>query len=292
MQFLQPTFDSNQNKIVSNSWGGAEVDFGESSCLAISQLCQSASAKGINITVALGDNGSSDGIGSASTSLNVRFPSSSPYVISCGGTSLKTSPTFNEVAWSWDPTYKWGSGGGMSKYFALPSYQSGVIPAGFSKTLRQRLLPDVSTNADPLTPVVLVKNNQYIYMGGTSVVAPTFAGLLARIQPTTFINPILYKNRNKNLQISSSWFRNITSGNNPYYKCSASSYSCVCGIGTVNGQNLKNILANFDSLNESKLIFSSESTKKSESKNESSDKLNKSKNSKLSNEGGWCFGCC
>ncbi len=70
------------------------------------------------------------------------YPSTSPNVVSVGGTSLYLNGTNygSESAWS-------GSGGGLSSYETQPAYQQGVV----TQSSTARANPDVSYDADPNT---------------------------------------------------------------------------------------------------------------------------------------------
>ena len=114
----------NNPKVISISWGAPELAFGTSAMAAYDQLFSIGNTKGINFTVANGDNGSTDGISGGLPHCD--FPSTSPHVISCGGTSKLSVGTL-ETVWSWNATYKWGTGGGISSYFKIPAYQNGKI---------------------------------------------------------------------------------------------------------------------------------------------------------------------
>src|SRR4029077_21044367 len=139
-------YDKHHNTTISVSWGAPENEFGtRSDLLALSHLCELATQNGMNITVASGDKGSSDGEGSVWTSLNVDFPASSPFVVACGATTLSTSPSYKETAWSWNSARQWGSGGGLSSIFPVPSYQATIIPAGLKTPISFRAVPDIST---------------------------------------------------------------------------------------------------------------------------------------------------
>ena len=85
---------------------------------AFDEACQSAAALGITITVASGDNGSSDG-GSGN---NVDFPASSPHVLGCGGTELTAANGViqQEIVWNDQPQGGGASGGGVSSVFPIP----------------------------------------------------------------------------------------------------------------------------------------------------------------------------
>ena len=74
-----------------------------------------------------------------------------------------------------------GSGGGVSQYESEPSYQQGV------QSLDMRTTPDVSLVADPATGAWIADSynldpsNPFEVVGGTSLSAPAWAGLLASL---------------------------------------------------------------------------------------------------------------
>ena len=206
--------------ILSVSWAASELyNYG-----ALESTLKSAADKGINIFVASGDYGSTDASGNTST---CNYPSSSPNVISCGGTTLvcptlkyKDSST-KEVTWT-------GSGGGISKVYAKPSYQSS-LQGNF------RQIPDISLDADPSTGIAVLLNGEYVVYGGTSFVAPLMAGFLATINVSTFINPLLYS-------APKTCFYDIISGNNGTYTAKQGHDACT-GLGSVNGAALSQWLS-------------------------------------------------
>ena len=122
----------------------------------------------------------------AGDSPSVFYPSTSPNVVSVGGTSLGMSLTTGnftgESAWQL-------AGGGPSAYEPRPSYQNNV-----SKTVgNYRATPDISANADPWTAVWVydtyqmqgdppcdLSNGWYCWweVGGTSVATPLWAGIV------------------------------------------------------------------------------------------------------------------
>lgn len=228
------------SKVISISWGGPENEFDEATTL--NTLLATAVAKGIPVCVASGDNGSGDGeVGS----LNVDFPSSSPNVVSCGGTSIPDSG--NETAWIWNEENKWGGGGGISTLFPKPFYQSGV------ETIPEttfRMVPDVSLLADPLTGWIVYYNGEETTVGGTSCAAPAFAGYLGLIDITIpknkCINELLYQIYTT--PSKAACYKDIIGGSNDsipndpnYYNCIVG-YDMVTGMGSIDGTNLFNKL--------------------------------------------------
>ncbi len=217
--------------IISISWGLVESGWGSSNLNAYNNLFKSASTKNITILAASGDNGSSDG----SSGNNVDFPSSSPYVLACGGTNLKT---VNDITISQEITWT-GSGGGISKTFARPSYQSNI-----SSTLLSgmRGSPDVSGVADPSTGHVIysAREGGWFVVGGTSAVSPLWSGLLGKINQSLgtnvgFIHPFLYSTTNI--------YNDIVAGNNGAFSAIVGWDKCT-GFGSFDGTKLLNALAN------------------------------------------------
>ena len=108
---------------------------------------------------------------SSGDSPGVIWPSASRNVVSVGGTSLSRDPTTGafqkELAWQ-------SGGGGPSLYEPLPSFQSGV--AGIPQS--RRATPDIASDADPSTGVWVFANPYWYIVGGTSVSAPVWAGIV------------------------------------------------------------------------------------------------------------------
>ena len=145
--------DTNRPSVISISWGGPESSWTAQSMTAMDEAFQAAAAMGITVCVASGDNGSSDGVNDGAD--HVDFPASSPFALACGGTSLKAGAGSiqSEVVWN-DGANSGASGGGVSGFFALPSWQAqlhAVDSKGASVALANRGVPDVAGNADPET---------------------------------------------------------------------------------------------------------------------------------------------
>ena len=218
--------------IISISWGATESQWSLSTLTAYNNLFQTASTKNITILAASGDYGSSDGkVGN-----NVNFPSASPYVLACGGTNLKTinnTTISTEIVWS-------GSGGGVSKTFARPSYQNNLPQNTLNLLNGKRGSPDICGNADPNTGYVLYSASQggYFVVGGTSAVSPLWSGLLGRINQSLgfnvgFINPFLYSQTNI--------YNDILQGNNGAFSGALGWDPCT-GWGSPNGVKILNAL--------------------------------------------------
>jgi kumamolisin len=162
--------------------------------------------------------------------------------LACGGTSLKTRghTISSETVWN-DGASGGASGGGVSTFFALPSWQSGLKAAnnkGQATALTKRGVPDVAGDADPQTGYDVRIDGTDTVIGGTSAVAPLWAALIARINqvsgtPVGYINPLLYRNANA--------LRDITQGNNGDFYATVGWDACT-GLGSPNGPALSGTL--------------------------------------------------
>ncbi|MGA8937813.1 MAG: S53 family peptidase [Acidobacteriaceae bacterium] len=203
----------NKPSVISISWGGPESTWTQQAWTALDAACQAAAAVGVTITVACGDNGSTDGVSGAGN--NVDFPASSPYVVACGGTTLSGSGSTisSEVVWNELAIGEGATGGGVSTLFPLPVWQQNSnVPAAPSAG-GGRGVPDVAGDADPSTGYVIRVDGQTTVIGGTSAVAPLWAGLIALANQQNgasagFVNPVIYAASAKKA------FRDITQGNN------------------------------------------------------------------------------
>src|SRR5271166_954014 len=154
------------------SWGADEGNWGRAAALNMDSVCMQAGMVGMVVTAAAGDNDSSDG-GAGKT--NVDVPAACPHVLACGGTR-RLHMGHGETVWNNNPGNAdgEGTGGGYSTFFQpMPTWQIGA-PRGPG-----RMVPDVAANADPYTGYKIVLNGQVIIVGGTSAVAPLYAGFIA-----------------------------------------------------------------------------------------------------------------
>jgi kumamolisin len=231
---------ANKPSVISISWGSAEVNWTKQSMTALDAACQSAAALGITITVAAGDNGSTDGV--SGTANHVDFPASSPHVLACGGTKLQGSGSHitSEVVWNETAANEGATGGGVSNVFPLPTWQSSANVPKPTTAGGGRGVPDVSGDADPASGYSIRVDGQTMVIGGTSAVAPLWAGLIALTNAQNgksagFIQPAIYASKGK---IS---FNDITSGNNGGFKAGPGWDACT-GLGSPIGVKLPPIV--------------------------------------------------
>ena len=231
--------------VISISWGAPEDAWTAQSRAAMDAAMQDAATLGVTITAASGDNGSSDGAGDGK--LHVDFPSSSSFALACGGTTLKASrgKITAETVWNETANQEGATGGGISKFFALPSYQQKAgVPAHPETQFAGRGVPDVSGDADPATGYQVVVDGQSIIVGGTSAVAPLWAGLIALLNqqlsaPVGLLQPKLYS-------LGEAVFQDVKNGNNDdsglgFFSAKTGWDPCT-GLGSPNGTALLSAL--------------------------------------------------
>ncbi len=214
------------DQIVTTSWGLCEqaVQQGSPGVQEAENLIfQQAAAQGQTIFSASGDQGSND-CNAFQTStpvdpvLSVDDPSSQPYVVATGGTTINdaTQPANEQV---WNDGAVWGSGGGgISESWPMPAWQAAPqVPGGAAATSNSgavsaaetfegtnfclddnnagpdesacRQLPDVSAGADEFTGGITVFSavaaGGWNTFGGTSSAAPLWAAMLADVNASS-----------------------------------------------------------------------------------------------------------
>jgi kumamolisin len=237
--------------VLSISWGFAEGQdiWSAAAIQAVNEGFQAAAAMGVTVCCAAGDDGSRDQITDGHAHCD--FPASSAFVLACGGTTLQGSGKNITSETVWNEGADGGStGGGISDAIALPSWQSGAgVPPSVNPGHRVgRGVPDVAGNADPETGYQILADGQAGVVGGTSAVAPLWAGLVARLNqllgtPVGFLNPLLYG------QVASAKaFHDITKGNNDITGAiggypARTGWDACTGLGSPDGAAIATALA-------------------------------------------------
>ena len=234
------THDStNSPSVISISWGAPESQWTEQALNSFDEAFQTAAAIGVTVCAASGDNGSSDGVNDGDN--HVDFPASDPFVLGCGGTSLRTRHNkIREVVWNDLPSGGSG-GGGVSDVFPLPAWQTGLAVPPPTTATGGRGVPDLSGDAGPNTGYNVLVDGERMVIGGTSAVAPLYAGLVALINeqrgaPVGYLNPLIYA-----AGVRTSVFRDITQGNNGDFSA-AKGWDACTGNGTPDGTKLQQAL--------------------------------------------------
>jgi pseudomonalisin len=260
--------------IVTLSFGNCEAAIGTAGNQFWNSLWQQAAAQGMTVLVSSGDSGAagcddpSNPRGSNGRTVNGLC--SSPYSTCVGGTQFADTSNPNaywsttsdpatwasalsyipETVWNASGTVAggsglWASGGGASQVYAKPSWQIG--PGVRSDGWRD--VPDVSLNSAIHNGYLIALNGQYYVVAGTSVAAPSFAGLLAlALQKTGArqgnVNPTLYSLAAKQASGGSSVFHDIATGNNSVPGVAGFNagvgYDLATGLGSVDAALLVN----------------------------------------------------
>ncbi len=224
----------NKPSVISISWGSAEINWTAQAMDAFEQAFADAAAMGVTICCASGDNGSTDGVSDGAQ--HVDFPASAPHALGCGGTKLVVS-NGAKTETVWNAGTNSATGGGFSTHFAVPAYQS-ALNQGWSG----RGVPDVAGDADPASGYAVRVDGQDFVIGGTSAVAPLWAGLVALLNqklghPVGYLNPLLYGSlKGKGITTD------ITQGNNGAQQAKTGWDACT-GWGSPNGQKLLTALS-------------------------------------------------
>jgi kumamolisin len=211
--------------VCSISWGADEASWGAQAGNDMEQAATNATAAGMVVFAASGDNDSSDG---AADRANVDLPASAPHVIGCGGTGKTRT---QETVWNNNPGNAdgEGTGGGFSTIFKpMPPWQAGA-PHGPG-----RMVPDIAANADPKTGYNIVLHGAQTTIGGTSAVAPLYAGMFASFGTKLgFVTPKLW--------LHHLCFNDIAHGDNGAIRARVGPDACT-GLGSPIGTKLAQLL--------------------------------------------------
>ena len=239
---------------ISYGWGPDDLgtpSFSESEFAQFTQLFQDASVNKMTVLVSSGDSGA---FVESKTQAQTSYPASDVWVTACGGTSIGNvnGTTFDE--WVWNDIGAGGpgaTGGGVSARYAVPSFQTSLtLPGRNGTNAAGRGVPDIAGNASENSGYLQVIGGSAPQpVGGTSAVAPLYAGLVARINANLglqigYLNSTLYS-------LPSTAFRDIVGapgpanndfGNVRGYPAGPGWDACT-GLGSVNGAALQQAFA-------------------------------------------------
>jgi uncharacterized protein (TIGR03437 family) len=269
MTSAQYAIDQNLAPVLSISYGDCEAAYAPSDVSSLEAMAKQANAEGITWFAASGDNGATDcygdGFPGANSIVSVDMPASLPELTGIGGNEFtdgsgnywSASNTANNAsALSYIPETAWNdsaidgspsaSGGGASRFFTKPSWQTGTGVPGDNA----RDVPDLSISASADHDGYLIFTSDSCgsrrgtvatcegVVGGTSVGPPAFAGFAVLLNQSLVsrglqsspglgnINPALY-----NLaETSPAAFHDITTGNNVIdVTCTFRQQDCTAG---------------------------------------------------------------
>lgn len=244
--------DNHIGTIWSNSWAATEQSFHNASTIEnLSSFYSQAAANGISAFFATGDGGVANGDKQGATYPypTVNFPSSSPDVVSVGGTQISAPPPSIS---SYQPESAWNDccgsgGGGYSTVFSEPPFQNA---AAITDPSGMRGMPDVSYNAALISSILIYESFDptaapgWLPIGGTSAAAPQWSALDALANqadgPLGLLTPRLYQVYNSPNYASA--FHDITSGNNSWGGVTGydagPGWDPATGLGTPDAYNL------------------------------------------------------
>jgi kumamolisin len=238
----------NRPSVLVTSWGDAETRWSGAARDAMDAALADAARFRITVVAATGDMLATDGFMDGHA--HVDYPASSPYVLACGGTAVSLSADRASV----DQEQVWndrmsGTGGGISDVYSIPDYQTAInLPVSVNDGGRRRGVPDLAAAAAPDPGYRIQFRGNAVTMGGTSAVAPLFAGFLALINerrgsPMGLIHAPLYQ--------SNGLFRPITAGDNRPFGSklgydSKGSWSACTGLGAPIGAAIVNALVDYE----------------------------------------------
>ena len=239
--------------IVSQSWGWCESAWTNGLISATNDLYAKADMLGTSVFVSSGDSGAYTCLEAADPGtfpsdeyLTGSLPCDAPGVTCVGGTrlSVRSDGThYNETVWE-EPPLTEGGGGGLSRYYLMPTWQSG--PGVLNRySTGKREFPDVSADADPISGAAIFTRGHWGTGGGTSQAAPIWAGIAAVMaqflkaqglkQPLGHLNPALYAIGRNPAPYAA--FHDVTVGTNLYYPATPG-YDLASGLGSPDVWNL------------------------------------------------------
>jgi kumamolisin len=239
---------------ISYGWGPDDTgnpNFSDSEYAQITGLFEDAATNKITVFVSSGDSGAQI---ESKTQAQTSYPASDVWVTACGGTTIGdvNGSSFHEYVWNDIGAAGPGaSGGGVSGRFPVPDYQRSVsVPARIGTDQPGRGVPDIAGNASENSGYLQVINGSPPQpVGGTSAVAPLYAGLMARInanlgQPVGYLNSTLYT-------LPAMTFRDILGApgpaNNSFGRVkgynAGPGWDACTGLGSVHGEALQTALA-------------------------------------------------
>jgi subtilase family serine protease len=230
----------NRPSTISISWSVSEYLWlgAREVIAAFEDVLMDAALLGVTVCCASGDYGVTSEIHNGFAWVD--YPSSSPHILACGGTTINAgvSAPLNQVAWNTLLIQGQATGGGVSELFPLPTWQeqAGVPPSINYWRRVGRGIPDVASVSDPLTGYFVRVDGASMAMAGTSSSAPMWCALLARIAQSVgtrlgYINPLLYELKGTGA------FEDIVWGDNGGYSAGPGWDACT-GLGVPNGSNL------------------------------------------------------
>ena len=279
---VQYVIDQNLAPVLSMSYGACEGSSSASDALTLQTWAKQGNTQGITWVAASGDSGATDcyhssggpfGRANSDLSLSTDLPASIPEVTGVGGTELNeaggtywdatNNSTTKASARAYIPETAWNdsttdspaaSGGGASRFFAKPSWQTGTgVPADGARDVPDVAFPGSADHDGYMVYTTSNRQTGWYVFGGTSAGAPVFSGMLALLNHYSTANGYQSNSGlgNVNTRLYNlaesvpSAFHDIITGDNTVtatvcsgFRCSSSStqgYSANVGYDRVTG---------------------------------------------------------
>merc|ERR1711937_302013 len=239
--------ESQHPYVDSLSYGSQKIDFCDrATSTRLSEDVQKLGAMGVTVVIASGDDGSGgmSRQGSNGGKLSPSFPASIPTALAVGATFFESGLSGEEMA-----TTQFGSGGGFSYDYDMPSYQSAAVKAYLAKNPKTgngqyaqngRGSPDVSLLGEQFEVYTsgYFGGLQKMAVGGTSASTPSWGAIISLLNEEClsasggsktlgFVNPLFYQNADA--------FNDITKGSNAIGENARSGWKCTEGWDAVTG---------------------------------------------------------
>merc|ERR1719352_48268 len=234
--------ESEHPNVVSLSYGSQKIDFCDSTTTKrLSEDVQKLGTMGVTVVIASGDDGSGGNTrqGSNNGKLSPSFPASIPYALAVGSTFFDSGLSGEEQA-----TTQFGSGGGFSYDYDMPSYQTSAVNSYMAKNPKTgtssyaqkgRASPDVALLGEKFA---VVDGGRTLAVGGTSASTPSWGAVISLLNEEClsasggkktlgFVNPLFYQNADA--------FTDITQGSNAIGSNARSGWKCTEGWDAVTG---------------------------------------------------------
>jgi kumamolisin len=269
---------ANNPSVLSISWGWSELqadafldpagpppgpwpfEWSQQAFDQMTRAFQDAANIGMTVFAASGDFGSDCGENDGHA--HVMYPTTDPWVTSCGGTIITSLSPLAEDTWNdsyVDAIFFNGgvTGGGVSYLVGPQPWQGNAsVPLSLNPDHHHgRGVPDIAGNASTFSGYVLwiYGKSTIVPVGGTSAVGPLYAALVALINATLtarvgYLNPMLYalggtpvfRDINDGLTNSESWWDaagDNVDGPSPGY-VSGPGWDACTGWGSIDGTAL------------------------------------------------------
>ena len=257
LPMLHQIANENRAQQISISWGAPELGVQRTVLDAENTIYMQMAAQGQSVLAATGDTAAY----SDTSSLSVMDPASQPYVLAVGGTKLNSgSPGVYGSESSWSDASKQsngvysagaGGGGGISAVWPTPSWQFGLSSSLNMGSSSNRMIPDVSLNADPGSGYGIIFAGGVYHVGGTSCAAPIWAAFTALVNQQRvaagygligYLNPSIYRIAQSSLYSQS--FHDVADGSTNLYYPAKPGYDLSTGWGSFQGVGLFRALTN------------------------------------------------